>query len=168
MNKNVKYFVYVAGSVFVFIFLIKSVYTTEVDSNKAFAFEWDKKVNVYFLDKNKVESINCEADLPVLRKVLNAETLGPGALEALIKGPTEEEASSGIISSINKGTLIQKFEVREGVAYVDFSSALNGGVAGSCNVVAIRSQIENTLNALPDIEGVVISVNGQTEGILEP
>jgi hypothetical protein len=51
---------------------------------------------------------------------------------------------------------------------VDFGSSFNRGVAGSCRVAAIKAQIETTLNNLPDIDSVVISVNGQTKGILEP
>ncbi len=171
MNSNVKYFLYIAGSVFVFILLIKSVYTTGLDANKASAFEWEKQVNIYLIDKNKVtESTDCTQVIPVSRTVLNAETLGPGALEALLKGPTMEEAEMGMVyeSAIKEGTLLQKFEVKNGVAFVDFNSTFNEGVAGSCTVLAIRSQIENTLNALPDIDSVVISVNGETEGILEP
>ena len=64
--------------------------------------------------------------------------------------------------------MIQKFEIKNKVAYVDFNSNLNKGVGGSCKVIAIKSQIENTLNNLPDIDSVVISVNGKTDGILEP
>ena len=169
MNNSVKYFIYVAGSVLVFVFLIKTLYSPNLDTNKAVAFEWEKTVNVYFMDSKKINDNNdCTEAYSVSRTVLNAETLGPGALEALLKGPTEEEILSGVITSINSGVLIQKFEIQNKVAFVDFNSVFNQGVAGSCKVLAIRSQIENTLNSLPDIDSVVISVDGQTEGVLEP
>ena len=76
--------------------------------------------------------------------------------------------SSGYFTSLNDGILLQKFEIIDKVAYIDFSSQFNEGVAGSCRVQSIMAQIENTLNTLPDINSVVISVDGQTEGILEP
>lgn len=170
MNSSVKYFIYIAGSVFVFVLLMKSMYSPNLETtNKAVAFDWEKETQVYFLDSKKInDSSDCSEVTPVSRKVLNAETLGPGALEALLKGPTEEERVSGLLTSINKGVLIQKFEIQNGVALVDLNSKFNEGVAGSCTVIAIRSQIESTLNALPDIDSVVISVNGESEGILEP
>jgi spore germination protein GerM len=86
----------------------------------------------------------------------------------LLNGITESEKSSGYFTSLNDGILIQKFEIKDKVAYVDLSSLFNQGVAGSCKVTAIKSQIENTLNNLPDIDSVVISVDGKTKGILEP
>lgn len=170
MNNSVKYFIYIAGSVLVFFFIIKSMYgPSSVSTNQAVAFEWEKETQVYFLDSKKINDSNdCSEVTPVYRKVLNAETLGPGTLEALLQGPTEEERVSGLITSINKGVLIQKFEIKNRVAYVDFDTTFNSGVAGSCTVLAIRSQIESTLNALPDIDSVIISVNGESEGILEP
>ena len=50
MNNSVKYFIYIAGSVLVFVFLIKTLYSPNLDTNKAVAFEWEKTVNVYFMD----------------------------------------------------------------------------------------------------------------------
>ena len=131
------------------------------------AFEWEKEVNVYFVDLKKAETSSCEADVAVKRTVPNSETLGPGAIDMLLKGLTADEEKS-YFSAIDEKTMLQKFEIKDKVAYVDFNSALNEGVAGSCAVIAIRSQIEKTLTDLPDIDSVVISVNGQTGGILEP
>lgn len=171
MSNSLKYFIYIAGSVFVFVMIVKFMYSqiSFGTVNRVTAFEWEKEVQIYFLNEKIMKDDNdCTKVVPVSRKVLNAETLGPGALEALLEGPIEEERVSGLFTSINKESLIQKFEIKDGVAYVDFDAALNSGVSGSCNVLAVRSQIETTLKALPDIDSVVISINGQTEGILEP
>lgn len=129
--------------------------------------EWEKPVNVYFLDKEALETSSCEASAPLSRTIINAETLGLGAIEALIKGLSQAEEEM-YFSAVSTSTRIQDFKIEDGVAYVDFSSEFNEGKAGSCNVVALRSQVENTLIDLPDIDAVVISVNGETEGILEP
>jgi spore germination protein GerM len=171
MKMAIKYSVYVVGSFLVFYFLVAYLKSPEVplpqNQSTAGQFEWTVGVNVYFVDREKAKTSSCEADVAIKRQVPNAESLGLGSLEALINGllPDEEKL---YYSAINKNTLIQKFEIKNKVAYVDFNSDLNKGVAGSCTVIAIRSQIERTLTDLPDIDSVVISVNGQTEGILEP
>lgn len=166
MKKMLKTFLYIVGCTLVFISLMK-VYDGTISTQSATAFEWEKPVNVYFVDSKKAETSSCEADVLVKRTIPNAETLGPGAMEMLIRGLDDKEKQS-MYSAINPNTLLQKFEVRNRVAYVDFDSNLNKDAAGSCKVIAIRSQIEKTLIRLPDIDSVVISVNGQTEGILEP
>lgn len=131
------------------------------------AFEWEKTVKVYFVDRAKLETSSCEADVALERQVINAETLGPGAIEALLKGLSETEKET-YLSAIGPNVLLQNFEIKDRVAYVDFNSSFNEGIGGSCNVIALRSQVEKTLTVLPDIDAVVISVDGETEGILEP
>lgn len=166
MAKIFKFFLYFAACLAVFFVLIR-VYKNEFRNNQASAFEWEKQVSVYFVDLKKAETSSCEADVPLTRTVPNAETLGPGSLAALLQGLVDKEGAM-YYSAINPDVLVQSFEIKNRVAYVDFNSKLNEGVAGSCKLIAIRSQIENTLNNLPDIDSVVISVDGQTEGILEP
>lgn len=167
MSKAIKYFAYIIACAFVFLVLAKTFGNSDKSPKVASAFEWEKTVSIYLVDSAKAKDSSCEAGARVDRVVPNAETLGPGALVALIEGPKGKEMEK-YFSAINPKTLIQKFELSNKVAYVDFSSDLNAGVAGSCKVVAIRSQIENTLLALPDIDKVIISINGETNGILEP
>lgn len=90
------------------------------------------------------------------------------ALAELLKGPTEFEKKNGYFSSVNEGTKIQQIIIENGVALVDFNQKLNKGVAGSCKVQAIRSQIENTLKQFPEVKDVVISVDGEIEKNLQP
>lgn len=166
MTKISKSFLYIIGSAIVILVLLKS-YGGSLVSNSATAFEWQKQVAVYFGNETKGSSEDCAKVFPVSRTILNAETFGPGALEALLNGVGEGEQMKGYFTSINSEVLIQKFEIKNKVAYVDFNARF-GEVGGSCTVIAIKSQIENTLNNLTDIDSVVMSVNGQTEGILEP
>lgn len=167
MSKAFKYFLYIVVCIFVFI-ILAMIYGASIPSKTVNGFEWEKNVSVYFGNNKMGSGEDCALVFPLSRKVISAETLGPGALEALLNGLTAEEEASGYSSSINDGVLIQKFEILEKVAYVDFDAGFNEGMGGSCRVQAIRSQIETTLNTLPDIDSVVISVNGETEGILEP
>lgn len=54
------------------------------------------------------------------------------------------------------------------MAYIDFESSLQEGVGGSCRVENIRSQIERRLKQFPFIKDVVISVEGNSEEVLQP
>lgn len=86
----------------------------------------------------------------------------------LLKGPTEQEKAQGLFTSINEGTRIQRVIIDSGIARVDFNARLNEGVAGSCRVQAIRSQITETLRQFTEVREVIISVDGNSEEILQP
>jgi len=86
----------------------------------------------------------------------------------LLKGPTDQEKASGFITSINDDSHVQSIIIEGGVAYVDFDSRFNEGVAGSCRVEAIRSQVEKTLRQFSEVNEVVISVDGESDEILQP
>lgn len=163
----VKSFLYMSACVLIFFALIR-VYDGSLSSQKAAAFEWEKTVNVYFGNSATGSSEDCSKVFPLPRTIPNAESFGPGALEALLRGTTPTEEDQGYNTALNKGIVVQKFDIRDDVAYVDFDQSFNQDVAGSCRVEAIKSQIETTLNQFPDIDSVVLSVNGETEGILEP
>src|SRR3989344_7794080 len=167
MKKAFKSFFYIIACAAVFVVLIK-VYNNSFSSSTAIAFEWKKQVNVYFSNSKMGSDDDCSKVFPVSRIIINAETLGPGSLEALLKGPSDTEKKSGYFTNLNEEILLQRFEIVNKIAYIDFNARFNEGVGGSCRVMGIRSQIETTLNSLPDIDATVISVGGQTEGILEP
>ncbi|OGN00446.1 MAG: hypothetical protein A3B91_04345 [Candidatus Yanofskybacteria bacterium RIFCSPHIGHO2_02_FULL_41_29] len=90
------------------------------------------------------------------------------AIAELLKGPVGAEKEEGFFTSINPDTKVNGIVLGEGVARIDFDENLNEGAAGSCKVQAIRSQITETLKQFPEVKEVVISVNGSSEGILEP
>jgi len=89
-------------------------------------------------------------------------------LEELLKGPNNKESENSFSTSINYGAKINKLIIENGVAKVDFDGQLQNGVGGSCRVSAIRSQITQTLKQFPGVKGVIISINGRTEDILQP
>ncbi len=61
-----------------------------------------------------------------------------------------------------------KLTITDGVALANFSAELNAYGGGSARVSLIRNQIEATLRQFPSVREVVIAINGQTEGILQP
>ncbi len=136
-------------------------------TNKAVAFEREKLVSVYFvLDKGDTAIQNsCASSTPLDRMVLNAETLGLGALEKLVAGPSPLEKRKGYKSYIKEGARLKSFKIVDSVAHVyfdgdyintdDFSGAQEDI---ECSNTA-KAQIERTLTALPDIDSVVIESN---------
>lgn len=127
-------------------------------------------VNVYFNDPV------ADPNMHDCRKVYSAERytkptagVARAALEELLKGPNaSSKFERNFITNINSGVVIQKLTIEDGVAKVDFSKELEANVGGSCKVVAIRSQIENTLKQFPTVKSVVISIDGRSENILQP
>lgn len=125
------------------------------------------KFQVYFSSNDDV-MLDCAKVLPFERQVPKTQAVARSALEELLKGPSNSEKNAGLFTSINSGVTVQSLVITNGIAKVDFNEALQQGVAGSCKVTAIRSQIEKTLLQFPTVKSVVISINGQTEDILQP
>ena len=79
-----------------------------------------------------------------------------------------EEKAQGFYTNINPGTKIQSLITdANGTARVDFSNEMET-TGGSCRVTEIRSEIDFTLKQFPTIKNVIISINGETETILQP
>jgi hypothetical protein len=125
-------------------------------------------VNVYLSRKNAPAGQDCTKVFPVEHHVMKTSQTARAALEELLKGPVTMEKNNGYYSGINEGVKIQKLTIVNGTAKVDFNSQLETGIAGSCKVSAIRAQISETLKQFPSVKEVVISINGNTEGILQP
>ncbi|MBU1046088.1 GerMN domain-containing protein [Patescibacteria group bacterium] len=121
---------------------------------------------------NKVEDpegLFCERVYPLERKIKGAtDNKIILTLEELLKGPTKEEMEAGFFTTINPGVKVQDLIIEGRVAIVDFDETLEQAVGGSCRVGAIRAQITETLKHFPEIDNVIISVDGRTEDILQP
>lgn len=122
----------------------------------------------YFNNSKKDPSNNCEDVFAVNRIVPKTQAVARAALDELLKGVMPSEKDDGFTTQINRGVEIQKLTIENGVAKVDFNEQLEFGVAGSCRVLGIRAQIEETLKQFPTINDVEISINGKSEGILQP
>lgn len=124
-------------------------------------------VKIFFSDAKRDPGVSdCGRVYPAGRVIEKTLSVGRAALEELLKGPTLEEKVSGFSTSIPDGVKIQNLVIEDGVAKVDFNSAIETG--GSCRVSAIRAQIENTLKQFPTVSSVMISVNGSVEKALQP
>lgn len=109
-----------------------------------------------------------ETVVPVEREIPYTVATARAAIEELLRGPFPEEIEDGYSTAINETTQLQSIEIEDGVARVDFSQRLDEDVAGSARVMAIRNQIEMTLLQFETVDEVIISVDGETEEILQP
>lgn len=122
------------------------------------------KVSVFFNNKDN----ECESVVAVEREITKVLGIGEASLNELLKGPTEAEKTAGYTTSINSGTTIKSIKKVGDTVTVDFSAKLDEEVAGSCKVGSINAQIVKTLTQFPTIKNVVISIEGETEEILQP
>jgi len=127
------------------------------------------KVKVFFLNGFKdPQSLDCSKVYALERRVAKTVAVGQAALEDLLSGPQIGGVNDGYFSAINPGTSLNKLTIENGVAKADFSELLNVNVAGSCRAQMIRAQITQTLKQFPTVKSVIISVNGDSETILQP
>ena len=154
------------------IFLIGLIITLVLAGAVGYFFitgqEKTTMVKIFFGNiKEDPEVLNCEKVYSVERKVFENKVMVQ-ALEELLKGPTLEEQEKGYLTNINPGVNINSLIVENNIVKVDFDEQLGFQVGGSCRVMAIRSQITGTLVQFPEINDVIISINGRIEDILQP
>jgi len=130
-------------------------------------------VKVYFTNPNLSAENGttdiCENVHAVTRSVSSRTAIYRSVIEELAKGPTADERDEGYATSLPKNVVLRSIAAdADGVVTADFTSSLDRGVAGSCRVLSIRTQIEQTLRQFPEVRGVVISVDGDAEEALQP
>lgn len=126
-----------------------------------------REVYVYFPNSRMDPEITCVKVFPVRRKVEDTPLAPRRAVEALLAGPTGEDMHAGYETALPAGVTLNNLVISGTVATADFSEVLEK-VAGSCTVTAIEAQITETLKQFSPIRTVVITVNGRSEGILQP
>ncbi|MDD4287262.1 MAG: GerMN domain-containing protein [Candidatus Peribacteraceae bacterium] len=115
------------------------------------------------------KTMYCDVSYPVARRVSVSEDLLAASLRELISGPGILEQRQGFFSVLPDGLIVRSLKDDDGNVTVTFNKALVEGVAGSCRVAAIRSQIERTLRQFPFVKEVTIAVEGMSDAeILQP
>ncbi|MDD4382006.1 MAG: GerMN domain-containing protein [Candidatus Dojkabacteria bacterium] len=126
-------------------------------------------VKVYFGNSEKdPEALDCTKVYAVNRKIIKTEAVGRASLLELLEGPTATETTAGYLTSIPDGVKLNSLSITKGTARVDFDNKLQEGVGGTCLVDRIKAQITQTLKQFPTVDKVIISINGESEAILQP
>ncbi len=122
-----------------------------------------------FFNNNMMDTeATCNKVFSVERVVPYTQAVARAALEELLKGPSKADKEGNYSTSLNTGIKIKSLEITNGIAKVDFSKEISKNLGGSCRVASIYAQITETLKQFPTIKSVLISVEGETEGILQP
>ncbi|HTM68334.1 MAG TPA: GerMN domain-containing protein [Candidatus Binatia bacterium] len=129
----------------------------------------DIPVKVYFTNDRLGSAGQCGLVYPVERAVAGKIAIYRAALEQLLKGPNADDVAAGYLTAIPGSVTLKSVAAdAAGVVTADFDDRLTRGVSGTCRIESIRAQIGATLKQFPEVHDVVISVNGRTEGVLEP
>lgn len=125
--------------------------------------EGDTALQMFFVNEQADPGLTqCDNPRPVTRRVPKTQNVAEAALLELLRGPTVAEDVYGSRTGIAPGTTLRSVTIADGTAIVDFSRDLVVGVAGSCQVQAIRAQIEKTLLQFPTVQRVTLLVEGES------
>ncbi|HTK59891.1 MAG TPA: GerMN domain-containing protein [Candidatus Baltobacteraceae bacterium] len=131
--------------------------------------EGEQVVFVYYPNSQMdPDHLDCSVVFPVKRAITDDPDLeASAALKAMLMGPTDAEKAEGYFTSLPDGVALDSLTMRKATAHADFSKELSA-VAGSCRVLSIRAQIEETLMQFPGVTSAVISVDGNFKDALQP
>ncbi len=114
-----------------------------------------------------VETIEGQEQLvEVTREIPFTHEVRSASIEELLKGPLEEEREKGITTAISREAEMRSFGTDlSNRVFVDFNKEIEKDVTEPGQVAMIREQIEKTLQHLENVEGVVISVEGDEDAL---
>lgn len=113
-------------------------------------------VRTYFVRGERIATGGTEVVPPAI---------GGGAIEALLDGPTAEDGTGGLISSIPEGTELLGLDIADGTATVDLSSAFTSG-GGSLSMTLRTAQVVFTLTQFDGVDRVQFLIDGeQVDGL---
>lgn len=111
----------------------------------------------------------CDVSYPVARRIPVNEDVLAASLRQLLAGPGILEQRQRFFTNLPDGLVVRSVQDNDGHVTVMFNKALAEGIAGSCRVMAIRSQIERTLKQFRFVQAVTIKVDGVPDGeVLQP
>ena len=109
-----------------------------------------------------------EIYVAVSRQVPHTQAIGTAAIQALLAGPVIEERMQGLDSPIPDGTTLRSLRIVDGVAYADFDRRLLEHDGGAARAKSIARVVALTLEQFSTVREVVLSVEGRTEGVVQP
>ena len=134
-----------------------------------------KTVTLYFLIGEELQATQ--------RHIVKTEAIGTAALNELLWGPPPNNLAGfetaipdpeEVLSYAGRGAdwgprvCLLKLTIVDGLATADFSKEIQAYGGGSLRVKLLHDQIVMTLLQFSTVREVVIAVEGQTEGVLQP
>lgn len=116
-------------------------------------------VRAYFVLGGEPGSVGL---VPVLRVVPKSVAVAAAAMNALLAGPTADEAGDRTITSaIPDGTRLLGVSIKNGVSTVDLSTEFDSG-GGTASMQYRLAQVVYTLTQFTTVKSVVFQIEGQT------
>lgn len=127
-------------------------------------------IKAFFVnEKRDPDLLHCEIVYPETRRIPKTADVAEAALRELLKGPTAAEQLDGARTALVPGTELRSVAIEGDTATVDFTRQFALGIAGSCRVLALRVQVEQTLKQFSGVKNVKILVEGaDAEQYLQP
>jgi len=134
------------------------------------------EVTIYWLHPEREEV------MPHTQRVVKTPAIGTAALNELLWGPPRTQIGFRTALPTPEDVLnypgnrpdwgprvtLRSLTIEDGVATADFSQEIRAYGGGSLRVRMIREQITQTLLQFPTVDAVIIAVEGETEGVLQP
>jgi hypothetical protein len=109
------------------------------------------EVRAFFLRDEVVGPVARSAETPAVAR---------GAMQALLAGPTGQEADLGFSTTIPQGTELLDVAVADGIATVDLSEEFGGG-GGSLSMMGRVAEVVFTLTQFPTVDAVSFQIEGE-------
>ena len=120
-----------------------------------------RTVYSYFPNRRIGSLSDCSLVFPLTRELPgNSKGLARGAIYFVLKGVTEEEEKGGYFNRMPEGLRLDRIDLKDRVAHLDFSSHLNRS-RRTCQSETIRAQIEQTIAQFKTVDAVVIRADGR-------
>ena len=134
-------------------------YTNFLRESKGVTENTSIRFNVYYNNNTHDPNlIRCEKVYPVSREVPYTKAVATAALQALIKGPTQEESKNGYLSSIPVDSTVNSLSIKNMTAYVDVDDTFFQ-VGGSCGTISAANALTKTLLQFPTVQDIEVTVN---------
>lgn len=128
-----------------------------------------QEISVFFPSHASLDYVgDCSFVQEVSRRVPAGVAVAQMAMNELLKGvlPFEDRELFSLIPSTAS---VRSLFIEEGVATITFTHGSFEGIAGSCAVINIRTQIEATLKQFSSVTSVIILEEGKTaDEVLQP
>ena len=109
-------------------------------------------VEVWFVRDETVAPVEATASSP--------DTVARDAMEALLAGPSAQEADWGYGTAIPEGTALLGLDVADGIATVDLDATFESG-GGSLSMQERVAQVVFTLTAFDSVDAVAFMIDGE-------
>lgn len=119
-----------------------------------------RPVNIYLQSINEKGSADVTELVPVQRRVSRL-TPARGAIEALLRGPTDEEKSKGLRAPNTEGLRIKELIISDGVARLSLVSDCT--TCATTPVSRLKEALELTLKQFDTVRRVKVVFNGKED-----